>query len=206
MSRTSKLAASVTTAAALATLLATSAFADSRNQNGTWRDGRAGQNDDSRSYRNNERVTVEGRVQSFRQERDGYRLNLDRGGYSYWVPSSHFRDRGRGLRVGINIRLGGIFRGGSVYVDNVGWPDDGYDNNDLRGVVDRVDLRRGTLTLREDRSGRSITVDMRRTDDRRNRSIDLNDLRRGDHVRLSGDWYRGVFSADSIQSVRSGRS
>jgi hypothetical protein len=222
MSRTKRLAVSVTTAAALAALLSTSAFAESRNQNGTWRNNRddrgsrqSSRNDDNRRYRDNERVTVQGRVQSFRQERDGYRLNLDRDRYSYWVPSSHFRNRSRGLRVGINISLGGVFRGGSIYVDNVGWPDDGYygdrryndgyRDNYVRGVVERVDLRRGTLILRDDSSGCYITVDMRRDDRRWDRSIDLNDLRRGDYVSLSGDWSRGVFTAYRIESVRSGR-
>ena len=218
MSRTKRLAVSVTTAAALATLLSTSAFAESRNQNGTWRDNRdergsrqSSRDDDNRRYRDNERVTVQGRVRSFRQERDGYRLNLDRDRYSYWVPGSHFRNRSRGLRVGINIRLGGVFRSGSIYVDNVGWPDDGYYNNDryrddyLRGVVERVDLRRDILVLRDDYSGRYVSVDMRRTDSRRNRSVDLNDLRRGDYVSLSGDWSRGVFTAYRIESVRSSR-
>jgi len=216
MSRTKRLAATVTTAAALATLLSTSAFAESRNQNGTWRDNRdergsrqSSRDDDNRRYRDNERVTVSGRVQSFRQERDGYRLNLDRDRYSYWVPGSHFRNRSRGLRVGINVRLGGVFRGGSIYVDNVGWPDDGYYNNDryrddyLRGVVERVDLRRDILVLRHDSSGRYVSVDMRRTDSRRDRSIDLNDLRRGDYVSLSGDWSRVVFTAYRTENVHS---
>lgn len=211
MSRTKRLAATVTTAAALATLLSTSAFAESRNQNGTWRNNRDERGSRQSSYRDNERVTVQGRVRSFRQERDGYRLNLDRDRYSYWVPGSHFRNRSRGLRVGINLRLGGVFRGGSIYVDNVGWPDDGYYNNDgyrdqyLRGVVERVDLRRDILVLRDDDSGRYVSVDMRRTDSRRNRSIDLNDLRRGDYVNLSGDWSRGVFTAYRIENVRSSR-
>ena len=220
MSKTRKLAASVTTMAALAALLATSAFAEERNQNGTWRSGRddrsARRNDDSRSYRDNERVTVQGRVQSFRQERDGYRINLDRDSRSYWVPSSHFRNRGRGLRVGINITLGGVFRGGSIYVDNVGWPDyDGYygqggygsDYRDgyLRGTVDRIDVYRNVMVVRDDDSGRYVTVYMRRTDDRRNRSIDLNDLRRGDYITLSGDWSRGAFTAYRIESFDSAR-
>jgi hypothetical protein len=42
--------------------------------------------------------------------------------------------------------------------------------------------------------------------ERRYRSIDLEDLRRGDLVSLSGDWVRGgVFSAYRVESVNSGR-
>lgn len=40
----------------------------------------------------------------------------------------------------------------------------------------------------------------------RHSRIDLNDLRRGDLVTLSGDWSRrGVFDAYRIESARSGR-
>ena len=217
MSRTRKLAASITAMAAVATLLSTSAFAEQRNQNGTWRDGRDGRDDrdsrrsdGNRRYRDNERVTVQGRVQSFRQERDGYRVNLDRDNYSYWVPSSHFRNRERGLRVGINISFGGVFRGGSIHVDNVGWPNGGYYDDDrygsyVRGTVERVDLRRDLLVVRDDHSRRYITIDMRRTERRRHdRSVDLNDLRRGDYITIAGEWSRGEFEAYRIESVRSG--
>ncbi len=211
MSRTSKLAALLAASIALAGPFGTSAFAESRHQDGTWRDNRDSRGGnrgyEMRTYRDNERVTVEGRVQSFRQERDGYRVQLDRGAYSYWVPLSRLRGRGRDLRAGISIRFGGVFRGGWVYVDSIGWPDDGYYNDGyrdgyVRGVVERVDLYRGTLLLRDDYSGRFITVDMRRMDGRWNRSIDLNDLRRGDYVTLSGDWYRGIFLASRIDDLR----
>ena len=207
MNKTGKLTAA---AVAVATLLGTSAFADSRRQGGTWRDGsnRSSndsnrRNDSNRGYRDNERVTVQGRVSSFSRERDGYRVNLDRGGDSYWLPSSHLR--GRDLRVGVSIRLGGVFRGGTIYVDDLGWPDNGYGYNNgynngyLRGVVDRVDYRRGLVVVRDDSSGRFVTVDMYRADRR-------VDLRRGDYVTLSGDFTRGgVFEAYRVDSVRSGR-
>ncbi len=119
------------------------------------------------------------------------------------MPSSHLR--GRDLRVGVSIRLGGVFRGGTIYVDDLGWPDNGYGYNNgynngyLRGVVDRVDYRRGLVVVRDDSSGRFVTVDMYRADRR-------VDLRRGDYVTLSGDFTRGgVFEAYRVDSVRSGR-
>jgi hypothetical protein len=215
MKRTGKL---VVAAMALTTLVGTSAFAESRRQDGTWRDGSNGgqydsnrRNDSNRGYRDNERVTVQGRISSFTRERDGYRINVDRGGQSYWVPSSHLR--GHNLSVGISIRLGGVFRGGLVYVDDLGWLDGAYGYNDgsgyrdgyLRGVVDRVDYRRGILVLRDNATGRFVTVNMDRLD-RRSRGADLSDLRRGDSVTLAGDWTRGgVFQAYRVESVRSGR-
>jgi hypothetical protein len=186
-----------------------SAFADSRPSQETWRGGDRTSNDSNRTYRNNERVTVHGRVQSFNRERGGYRVQLDRGGYAFWIPDSRMR-RGFDIRVGIDISLGGIFRDNAIYVDSVDYGS-GYGANRadyrddyVRGTVVRVDYRSRTLWLREDRTGRVINVDMRATS--RGSRIDLNDLRRGDRVSLSGDWSRGgVFRAVEIASVRTGR-
>ncbi|HEX9160140.1 MAG TPA: hypothetical protein VF980_00420 [Thermoanaerobaculia bacterium] len=220
MKKTGKLAA---VAVALTTLVGASAFADSRSQEGTWRgDSNRGYNDSSRRndsdhrYRDNERVTLEGRVRNVTHERGGYRVELDRAPYGFWVPESQFRGRGTQIRVGIDIRLGGIFRNDRIDVDAIDYPGDGgynggYDNgygyqdNYLRGYVDRVDFRRGILVIRDDSSGRFVTVDMDRLD-RRGRGVDLDDLRRGDFVTLSGDWSRGgVFQAYRIENVRSRR-
>ena len=191
-------------------VLGTSAFADSRPQNETWRDQNRGydrdRGDRDRSYRDNDRVTLEGRISAMERERDGYRVHLDHSNYSFFVPERHLRNR-RDLRVGLSIRLGGVFRGGSVFVDAVDYPGGGggyYDSYDfVHGVVDRVDYRRDVLVLRDERTGRFVTVDMRNTD-RRGR-IDADDLRRGDIVSLSGQWIRGTFVAYRVDDVRSGR-
>jgi hypothetical protein len=212
-------------AAALAMLISVPSFAQSRdwdreNSNGRTQSSRRNDDDrrdgnssrgSNRSYRENERVSMDGRISSFSRERDGYRVRLDRDNRSYWVPQSYFRNRERNLRVGLAIRLGGIFRGGSIIVDAVNWPDDrDYGRNDrydrrsyndyLRGTVERVDLRTASLLIRDNDSRRVIEVDMRNAD-RRGR-IDLNDLRRGDYVELSGESYRGEFVAYNIESVR----
>ena len=156
----------------------------------------------NRSYRENQRVTAQGKISSFSRERDGYRVQLDRGRDSYWVPSSYFRSRRNGIRVGINVALGGIFRGGSIYVDDVNYPDGGYYNNNgyynqglVRGVIQGIDYRAGTAWLRDDVSGRLITVDLRRVNER--------GLRRGEYVELSGSWDRGgLFDAYRVERVR----
>lgn len=185
---------------------------DSRRDDGDWRDHNRDNRDnrDNRTYRDNERVSAHGRVTSFSRERDGYRVHLDRGHESYWVPQSYFRNRGRDLRVGVSIVLGGVFRGGSVYVDDVNWPDDGgyrdgyYGSDYVSGYVQRVDQRRGTAELRDDRSGRIIVVAFRNAG--RYERLGVEDLRRGDFVELSGSWARGgVFEAYDIDSIRDGR-
>jgi hypothetical protein len=168
------------------------------------------------SHRDNERVFLRGSISRYAPEHGGYRIWVG-GGDSFWVPEAYWRSRG--WRVGLSINLGGIFRGGSVWIDDVpygyggyygadpyyagGYGNVGYDNGYVRGVIDRVDYRRGTLLLRDDSSGRVIEVDMRA--DRYGR-LNLDDLRPGDYVELSGGWVRGdIFAADRVDTVRNGR-
>jgi hypothetical protein len=76
----------------------------------------------------------------------------------------------------------------------------------ISGVVRRVDYRRDVLQIRDQRTGRHITVDARRADRRNRRGIDVSDLQRGDFVQLEGAWVRGnVFQAHRIDSVDSRR-
>lgn len=167
--------------------------------------------------RSDGRVTMLGRISNFRHERGGYRIWVGGSLYPYWVPELYFRSHR--LAIGLDLRLGGIYRDGAVYVDALGYPGDpyyndpyydgayaggyesGYDSGYVRGVVDNVDYRTGTLYLRDDASGRVIAVDMRRVDRRYSR-LDTGDLRRGDRVSLNGSWVRaGLFAADRIDTV-----
>ena len=178
---------------------------DYRNQGSYSRGGDIRPGDRStRSYRDNERVQVQGRVTSFNRERDGYRVYLDRGAQPYWVPQSYFRGA-HNLRVGISVVLGGVFRGGAINVDAVNWPDDGgyyggqYDQGYVSGVVERVNYRTGTLLLRDDRSGRAVSADFGRADRRR-----LQSIRPGDYLELSGGWDRGgIFEIARVETIRS---
>ena len=207
-------------AGAIALLLATPAFAQSRgdwNRNNNTNNDRNGQgsyqrdngnrSNDNNSYRENQRINATGKVSSFSRERDGYRVQLDRG-QSFWVPQARFGNRARDLRVGVSITLGGIFRGGSIYADAVSWPNEydqydrgygnGYHQGFVRGVVDRVDYRTGTVWLRDAASGRIITADVN--------GRSLRNLRRGEYVELTGQWIRGgVFDVASIGSIRGRR-
>ena len=157
-----------------------------QNQNNSYRESQ------SNGYRENQRINASGRITSFSRERGGYRVGLDRGG-SYWVPES----RGRGLRVGLSINLGGIFRGGSVFVDSVGYPGGyAYDNAYLRGFVDSVNYRTGTVWLRDEASGRMIPAAV-------GGGYALSTLHRGELVELTGQWApNGVFGVASIANLR----
>jgi hypothetical protein len=190
---------------ALAAVMATSAFAAPQRGNDR------GNQQYHNSYRENQRLSASGKVTSFSRENGGYRVQLDNGRDWYWVPDARMSNRGTDLRVGLTLSFGGIYRGGRIEVDAVTWPDNrGYGNdrgnrNDtIRGTVERVDLRAGTLLLRDSSSRRTIAVDMR--DTRRSSRVDLRDLHRGDVVTISGDWRRnGHFEADRIDSVRTRR-
>src|SRR5213082_2382514 len=140
MNTKSKWAMNGAAAGALALLLATPAFAQSRGdwnrndsnrstqngrtQNGQWNgnDSNRGTQNDQRNrddsnrntqferrdnnnggYRENQRVNVSGNVTSFNRERDGYRVQLDRGRDSYCVPEATFGRRARDLRAGLSI-------------------------------------------------------------------------------------------------------
>ena len=214
---------------AVSALVATSTFADQRPRNGSeeWRGGRGDGRRDG-GYERNERrgdqrgarnLSAQGRISNLHRERDGYRVQLDRGNQWYYVPSSAWRSRGNGrnldLRVGGSIRLGGGYYDdrGYVYVneadyygDDYGYRDRGYNNGFVSGIVTRVDDRRDVIQLRDERTGRHVTVDARRADRRNRRGIDVADLRRGDYVELEGEWVRGnVFQASRIDAVDSRR-
>jgi hypothetical protein len=211
MKSNTKSVLNVAAVGALAVVMSTSAFAapqrDTRGNTSRTeaRDTRGRSDNGGGSYRDNQRVNASGRVTSLSRDNGGYRVQLDRGRESYWIPESRIRNRGTDLRVGISVVLGGVFRGGRVDVDAVSWPDQrGYRDSYVRGVVQRVDGRSGLLLLRDESSRQTIEVDMR--DTRRSSRIDLNDLRRGDYVTLSGQWLRGGrFVADGIDSVDSRR-
>ena len=209
MKKFNKINAIAAAALAVATFGSTSAFADLRPTQSTWRSQDSYNQQDSqrdRTYRNHDRVTMQGKVQSVTHERGGYRVRLDRGGYSYWVPEDRVRN-GFNIRVGVDVVFGGVYRDNSIYVDDVNYGGGygyGYNDGYVQGIVDRIDYRYGSLLLRDARSGAIINVDMRETG-RRSR-IDLNDLRRGDRVSLAGNWSRdGVFRAYNIDSVTTGR-
>ncbi len=180
--------------------------------------------------RSDGRVTMLGHISRYEHERGGYRIWFGGSLYPYWVPESYFfRHR---IGIGLDLRLGGIFRDGAVYVNYLGWPGDAYYNDPyyydagyangyangysasvgaygagaydegfVRGTVDSIDYRTGTLYLRDDYSRRVITVDMRRVDGRSS-SVDFGDLRPGDRVSLRGAWLDGnVFAAARLEGA-----
>ena len=216
MKKTTILLSKAAGIAAATLLLGTSAFADGRPLFATVSVAGQGHDYDHRDH-DRRNVSVEGRVTNITREREGYRVTLDRGGYSFWVRDLNAGRHGHGvLRVGINVRMGGIYepRYGYVIADTYDWLDEGpvptpvYRTATLiRGSVDRINRRDQMLWLRLD-DGRVVNVDMTRNDRHwnRNRGIDIDQLHRGDRVTLSGFWTRrDLFEVNHVESLRGGR-
>lgn len=162
------------------------------------------------------RITEGGRINRILHERGGYRVWLDRGRFSYFVPEARFRLFP--LRVGLSIRFGGFYDplgyvnvydinpydyappyGAQVYA-TPGYGAPAYSSGLLRGVVESVDYQRGTLVLNDDASGQFVTATMSGRDRR------FEDLRPGDWVELSGDFGRGGFEAYRVENFRAGHN
>ena len=201
----------------VATLLfGASAFADSRPLFATVAAVDQGRDYERRDH-DRRNVTIEGRVTNITREREGYRVSVDHGEYVFWVRDLYAGRHGHGaLRVGINVRLTGVYepRYGTVVVDNYDWLDEGpvappvYRTAILiRGTIDRINRHDELLWLRLD-DGRVISVDMTRNDRHwnRDRGYDIGDLHRGDRVTLSGSWTRrDLFLVNHVESIRGGR-
>ena len=175
--------------------------------------------------RGRQSMSFGGRISRFSHERGGYRVWVDGGRFPLWIPEARISLFPR-LRVGLSLRVGGYydplgFIEAYDYYDGYGaggygaggygsvgygaggygaggYGAGGYSSGVLRGVVETVDYRRGTMVLRDDVSGNFVTAIIR---DRR-----LESLRPGDYAEISGDWNRsGVFEALRLEDVGGGR-
>jgi len=146
-----------------------------------------------------------GRISRYQHERGGYRVWIDGGRFPIWIPEARISLFPR-LRVGLSIGFGGYYDP-LGYLDAYDYYNDGYygggygsaySSGLLRGVVETVDYRRGTMVVRDDVSGSFVTTLIR---DRR-----LETLRPGDYVEVAGDWTRsGLFEGLRLEDVRDGR-
>jgi hypothetical protein len=179
-----------------------------RNERGRSNQGSRNEGWQNNGYRNNRpaydnrgrrNTSVSGRINRFLHERGGYRIWVDGGRYPIWIPEARISLFPR-LRVGLSLNFGGYYDP-LGYVEAYDYYDGGsygyggvYSSGLLRGVVETVDYRRGTLVLRDETSGNFVTALIR---DRR-----LESLRPGDYAEISGDWTRGgVFEARRLENV-----
>jgi len=154
------------------------------------------------------RVTYQGHVTSMVTDGAGYRVTLDNGGYSYWVPAATINDRN--IHMGDYVRFDGYGRNGLVTVDSAAYlggadyrPYNGQPmysstpDGAMTGTVQYVNRHYNYFDMRSDGNGRMIRVDVRNMDTRG--SVNVWRLRPGDHVNVTGGWEdRGRWQADRV--------
>ena len=153
------------------------------------------------------RISIQGHVTGMISDGAGFRVTLDNGGYTYWVPSDTINERH--IRNGDYVRFDGYGDNGLVTVDGVVWLGDRdyrpyygrpmYSSSPeaMTGIVQNVNRHYNYLTLRAEGTGRLIRVDLRNMDTRE--SINVWRLRPGDRVNVTGGWEdRGRFQADRV--------
>jgi len=154
------------------------------------------------------RISTQGHVTGLIADGAGYRVTLDNGGYSYWVPAATITDRN--IRMGDYVRFDGYGRDGLVTVDNAAWlggseyrPYYGQPmyssapEGALTGTVQSVNRHYHFFDMRADGTGRMVRVDVRNMDTRG--SVNVWRLRPGDRINVTGGWEeRGHFQADRV--------
>jgi hypothetical protein len=158
-------------------------------------------------------ISLHGRVSRFEHERGGFRVWIDGGRFPIWIPEARIGLFPR-LRVGLSLGFGGYYDpagyleaydyydggyyGGGYYGGGYYGGGTAYSSGLLRGTVESIDYRNGTLVLRDDVTGNFVTTLIR---DRR-----LESLRPGDYAEISGAWTRGgVFEGIRLQDEEVGR-
>jgi hypothetical protein len=156
-----------------------------------------------------DRLSTQGRISSVSRVGDSYRISLDRGSYSYLVPTAVIGTRD--LRIGSNVRLSGILNGNIVSVDMLALPGEANYTADpyyravpfgstgwMSGTVQRLDRHLGYLQMKDDASGQVVKIDVRHMNLRR--PVNVWGIRPGDHVSINGSWEnRDTFDARRIE-------
>jgi len=158
-------------------------------------------------YAYHEHVKSYGRVERYSHVHGGYNVWLGGGLYPIFIQFAHWHLHP--LHVGLYINFGGYWdpRGyWSVYDyspydyrSGYGYGGSTYTRGELHGLVESVDLGRGTMVVNDELSRQFVTVQLPR--DRR-----VEYARPGDYIALSGDWTRsGVFAAYRVDQLEQGR-
>jgi len=156
-----------------------------------------------------DRISTVGIITSINREGDQYRVVLNHGSYTYFFAVSTIR--GRDIRVGDRVRIGGTVNGDAVNADWVAFSGEPAYASDpsyrgvpygssgwMSGTVIEVNRRLNYITIRDDSSGVPVKVDVRNMDTRR--SVNVWRTRNGDHVSLMGSWSnRDTFVVSIVQ-------
>ncbi len=165
--------------------------------------------DHDREHHRSDRISTQGQITSINRERDQFRLVLNHGSYTYYVPVASVRNRD--IRIGDNVRIGGVVAGDSVNADYIAFVGEPEYRNDpayrgvpygqsgwMSGTVLSVNRRLNYVTIRDDQSGLPVKIDVRGMDTRH--SVNVWRTRTGDHISVNGSWgNRDTFAAIRVQ-------
>jgi hypothetical protein len=155
-----------------------------------------------------DRISTQGTITNVTRVGDMYQVTLNHGGYVYSVPVSMVGTHD--IRVGDQIRVGGVITGDSVTSDYVafsGTPayarDPSYlgvpygQSGWLSGTVTRLHQHYGYLEFKDDATGLPMKVDVRKMDEKH--SVNVWRAQPGDHINVLGSWEnRETFRADRV--------
>ena len=156
-----------------------------------------------------DRISTVGIITNINRDGDQYRVVLNHGSYTYYFPVSTIR--GRDIRVGDRVRIGGMVNGDAVNADWVAFSGEPAYSSDpsyrgvpygssgwMSGTVIDVNRRLNYITIRDDASGIPVKVDVRNMDTRR--SVNVWRTHNGDHLSLMGSWSnRDTFNVSIVQ-------
>ncbi|SRR6266568_452600 len=156
-----------------------------------------------------DRISTQGTVTSMTREGDQVRIILNHGSYAYYVPMATLG--GRDVRLGDQVRIGGVVNGDTVNADYIafsGQPtyarDPSYrsvpfgSSGWMSGTVIRLHQHYHYLTMRDDATGLPVKVDVRNMDEKR--SVNVWRTNPGDHLSVLGSWEnRDTFEANRVE-------
>ena len=156
-----------------------------------------------------DRISSQGSITSITRTGDQYRVELNHGSYTYYVPLSMVS--ANDLRIGDTVRIGGLVNGDNVNADYFalsGQPAYAADpmyrtvpfgsSGWLSGTVVDSNRHLNYITVRDDATGQMFKVDTRRMDTKR--SVNVWRTSVGDHVNVNGTWENhDTFRANRVQ-------
>ena len=155
-----------------------------------------------------DRISTQGTITNITRVGDSYQITLNHGDYLYTVPVSMVNSRD--IRVGDQVRVGGVITGNSVNTDYIafsGTPayarDPAYQgvpygqSGWMSGTVIRPHQHYNYLEVRDDASGLPMKIDVRKMDEKH--SVNVWRAQPGDHINVLGSWEnRETFRADRV--------
>ena len=154
---------------------------------------------DGRYNQQTNMTTTQGRITMIQREGNQYRVQLDNGGYNYWVPLSTIRDQR--LQIGDTVSISGYGRADGMMVSSIApygyGPNGMYSNGTVVGTVENVNRRLNYVVVRDANTGARFKVDVRNMNTRR--SVNVWRLQPGDRIVAQGGWEnRNTFNAATV--------